>query len=203
MLKYEEEHIWVRHGLFVFLIKCSPSLDGLLACPPRYDETSYDPKEDINKQSQGGNNFKKRLNMIVEHDSLLSKSRKTRSCVILHWVMSLYEVMSFLITSRSSCVSASVFYEQTVRATRHCPGQTWRASMCPVLHIKLSEQLWLTWRKQCSWSSIQAHHAFIWVHQCHLLSRPSAMALWTLKNNTTLGSQMATELAAKAVTDMI
>lgn len=55
--------------------------------------------------------IKKRLNVTVEHDSPLSKSRETRSCVILHWVMSLYEVMSFLITSRSSCVNVSVFYD--------------------------------------------------------------------------------------------
>lgn len=87
--------------------------------------------------------IKKRLNVTVEHDSLLRQSRETRSCVILHWVMSLYEVMSFLIRSRSSCVSASVFHE-------HSPGQQGCARTRPGGQLSEQPQLVL---QQRSWTS--------------------------------------------------
>lgn len=74
--------------------------------------------------------IKRRPNVRVEHDSSLSERRVSRSWVILRWVTSLYEVMSLLIASRSSCANASIFYEQTVWATRLCPGQTWTTDGC-------------------------------------------------------------------------
>lgn len=77
--------------LFVFLIKHSPSLDGLHAHPGIMGTHVIQAKN--KKQTKSRRKYLKGDQIGEQREALLSKGRITRNSVILQWVMSLYEVM--------------------------------------------------------------------------------------------------------------